>query len=384
MDPRLRNRLAAGVILAAVLAFAFRVQRDMVDFTVNYKAGDRLLHGETLYRIEDGHYQFKYSPFCAILYLPLSLLPLAAAKGVWFGVVLGAMAVMIVLTRRLIGPSPPDGFRAAAALPPLVLARFFFRELDLGQINAVLTAILLGMILLLARDEERRNRRKSALAGVLWGTAVAMKPYAAIFLPYFLLKKKWNALWPGLLILALSLVAPAMFYGFPGSLSVHLEWIGTLSKSTPGLLSAQDNVSILAFLMKWTRNIEVSRLVYGGILLVLAFAVLAFILRGRRRAGSLTAEASLLLLAIPLISPLGWDYTFIASLPAVALVFARFRSFPPIVRVVLAVNFAVIGLSAFDLLGRDLFAGFMTASILTLNFLLLGAGLFHLRFSGNA
>jgi len=63
--------LAAGIVL-----FIWRGNRSMADFTVNYKAGDRILHGETLYRVQDEHYQFKYSPYCALIYLPLALLPL--------------------------------------------------------------------------------------------------------------------------------------------------------------------------------------------------------------------------------------------------------------------------------------------------------------------
>ncbi|MBM3295725.1 MAG: DUF2029 domain-containing protein [Candidatus Aminicenantes bacterium] len=380
MDFRLRKRLAvAAVLLASGLAFGLRVRNRMVDFTVNYTAGERIRGGETLYRAEDGHYQFKYSPYCAMIYLPLSCLPLSAAKGLWFALVLGATAAMIILTRRLLGPSPPPASWTASVLPPFILAKYIVREIDLGQINAVVTAVLLAMAVLLAEDEAARNPGKSAAAGFLWGTAVSMKPYAVIFLPYFFYKRKWNALWPGLFILAASFLIPAVFYGFPGNLAVHLEWIESLSKSTAALLTSQDNVSLLAFFMKWTRNVDLARLAYGGTVIVLSLAVLVFIRRGRGRPGTLPAESGLLLLAIPLVSPLGWDYTFLASLPAVALVVSRFRDFPVPVRAVLGLNFAVIGLSLYDFLGRGPYAAFMNASVLTLDFLLVGAALFHLR-----
>ncbi|MBM3311041.1 MAG: DUF2029 domain-containing protein [Candidatus Aminicenantes bacterium] len=385
MDLRLRRRLfAAGLVLAAASAFFLRVEKRMVDFTVNYQAGDRISRGETLYRTQDEHYQFKYSPYCAVIYLPLSFLPLPAAKGLWFVLMAAAMAAIVLLTRRLLGPRSEGFFWASAVWPAVVLAKFFVRELDLGQINAVVAAILLGMAVLLAQDEARRSPVKAALAGFLWGTAVAMKPYAAIFLPYFFVKRKWNVLWPGLLVLAVSFFAPAAFFGFPGNLTVHLEWIESLSKSTPALLSSQDNVSILAFLVKKALDLGLARLVYGGAVLVLGWAVFLFVRRGRTRQGSLFAEAALLLMLIPLVSPLGWDYTFLAAFPAVALVFAHFRSFPPVVRVLLAVNFAVIGLSLYDVLGREAYAAFMNASVLTVNFLVLAAALFALRFSGKA
>jgi alpha-1,2-mannosyltransferase len=387
MLKRTPRRAAAvfAVLLAGAAVFAWRGRRAMVDFTVNYTAGDRILHGETLYRLQDEHYQFKYSPYCAMIYLPMALLPLPAAKAVWFAFVLAALTTMVILTRRLIGHSrPPTEVWAAAGVPALVLAKFFVRELELGQINAIITAILLGMTILLVQDEESRNQGKAAAAGFLWGAALVLKPYAAIFLPYFVVKRKWNALWPGLIALALSLLAPAFFYGFPGNIAVHEEWIASLAKSTPGLLASQDNVSLLAFLMKRTGDIAVSRLIYAGLIPALAAAVLAFIRRGRRLKQSLPAEGALLLLLIPLISPLGWDYTFLSAILAAAVVTSGFREFPPVGRILLGANFGVIGLTIYDLMGRKAYAAFMTGSILTVNFLVLAAGLFYLRFTGKA
>jgi hypothetical protein len=256
------------------------------------------------------------------------------------------------------------------------------RELSLGQINAIVTAILLEMTVLLEQDEGRRSVGKAAAAGFLWGVAMALKPYAAIFLPYFVLKRKWNVLWPGLLVLVLTFIAPAAFYGFPGNLVVHEEWLASLAGSTPGLLTSQDNVSLLAFLMKWTGDIVVSRLAYVGAVLALAVAIGLFIRRGRGATGALPGECGLLLLAIPLVSPLGWDYTFLASFLAVSLVIVRFGEFPPLVRVFLAVNFSLIGATLYDFMGRSAYAAFMKASALTINFLVLATALFYLRFSG--
>jgi len=68
------NKKAAALMILALLAsagmFLVRVQREMVDFQVNYEAGQRIRGGETLYRIEDGHYQFKYPPFSSFLIRP--------------------------------------------------------------------------------------------------------------------------------------------------------------------------------------------------------------------------------------------------------------------------------------------------------------------------
>ena len=81
--------------------------------------------------------------------------------------------------------------------------------------------------------------------------------------------------------------------------------------------------------------------------------------RGRKVDDPMILESGLLLALIPLISPLGWDYTLLSSVLVVMLVLKHFDAFPGPRRVLLVVNFGVFGLSLFDLMGRDLYAGFM-------------------------
>ena len=62
--PRPTTILIAAAVLAVLAAlFVLKVGPGMADFEVNYKAGNRLWTGETLYRTADSHWQFKYSPF---------------------------------------------------------------------------------------------------------------------------------------------------------------------------------------------------------------------------------------------------------------------------------------------------------------------------------
>src|SRR4030043_1427516 len=94
--------IVLAVIVLLCLAFAFRAKVEMSDFEVNYKAGKRLRSGETLYRPTDGHWQFKYLPFSAFLYLPLTLLPLAPAKAVWLGAIVLATVMIFFISAKLI------------------------------------------------------------------------------------------------------------------------------------------------------------------------------------------------------------------------------------------------------------------------------------------
>jgi len=374
---------AAGLLLAAAL-FPLKINRDMIDFDVNYAAGDRLLHGETLYRVSDEHYQFKYEPFCAMIYAPLALLPPAAARAVWYALILASITALIRFTSRLLPTIAGKNDKTSALLAALVMAKFLFREIQLGQINAIITALLMAMVFNLERDETKRSPGRAMAAGLLWGLATAMKPYAVIFLPYFILKRRWDVLATALAAFGLTLFAPAAYYGFHGNLAVHEEWIISLSASTPALFGAQDNVSLLAMLTKWMSSPGLAQLIYICLVPVLALIVFFVIRRGRGLPRASVPELFLLLLLIPLISPLGWDYTFLSALPAVALLLQRFRDLPKALRVVLAINLAMIVLSLYDLLGRRAYAAFMNASILTVNFLFITALVVYLRWTRKA
>jgi hypothetical protein len=388
MARRERPRLLlilAGVILSLVL-FLGKVKNEMHDFQVNYTAGHRLGLGETLYRSwkpdpgweSDGHWQFKYSPFSALLYLPLSRLPLAAAKAIWYYLVIVSSCVLVFLSLKL-ASFERGRILPAALISFFILAKYFLRELQLGQINAVITAILMGMTWSLVKDEDAPSATGERTAGLFWGLASALKPYALIFLPYFLWKKKWRVLAPGMIVLAVSLCVPIFFYGPQGNLAVIKEWIGSLSQSTPSLFTSQDNVSLLACLVKWTGNGSMSLALFGAAVVALALSTLLFILKGSRRRSSVLAESALLLLFIPLLSPLGWDYTFLSAFPAIVLVLRHFAVFPMFWKALLVADFLIIALSFYDLMGRHFYARFMAWSVPTICFMIIVAALFYIR-----
>ena len=235
------------------------------------------------------------------------------------------------------------------------------------------------MVLELGISRTGPSPAAEARAGILWGCATALKPYAVIFLPYFILRRKLRPLVAGLIVIAVSLVVPVPFYGFSGLGTVLREWIQTLSRSTPGLFDTQDNVSLLALFVKGTGDVPLATILFAATTGVLALLTLAAVLKGKALADPLPLEAGLLLLFIPLLSPLGWDYTFLSAYLAVLVVFSRWDRFPAAGRIFLALNGLLIGLTLYDLLGRKLYASYMALSIPTLNFLVIAAALFYLR-----
>jgi len=295
---------------------------------------------------------------------------------------LASSGLIFVLSDRLVG-KPGNEVWLTVALPPFILAKYFLRELDLGQINAVITLVLLFMITLLAGRKNLAGRGDSG-AGFLWGLATALKPYALIFLPYFFIKKRWRSLVVGIPVFLLALLSPILFYGWRGNIQVHKEWRSSLSVSSPPLFGVQDNISLVGFFAKWSGRRSLSLILALAAVLILAIIVLLLVKKGKSAAKPELLEMFLLLMLIPLISPLGWDYTLLAGTPAVILIIRHWAEFPKPWRIVLAVNLTVIGLSYFDFMGRQAYEAFMARSLPTVNFLILVGYLAALRIKGKA
>jgi hypothetical protein len=353
-----KRTLAIGLaLLFFATIYVVRIGGDMVDFEVNYQAGARLRAGEGLYRTSDGHYMFKYFPFSALCYVPLSFLPLGAAKAIWYSLSVVGSILCFVISKRLASAGSPLP-RYVAAIAPVVLAKFFFREMQLGQINIFVTLLFLWMLAETLAGREAR-------AGALWGLATAVKPYGFLFLPYWIVRGNFRALASGIAVLTAAFLVPSLFYGFERNAAVHREWFETLSQSTPSQLNTADNVSIPGFLAKW----DLSPALALPITALLAVGVLALIVRGRGLSRSSVLEVAALLVLIPLVSPLGWDYQLLTSVLAVTLLARHWYDFGAAGGWILGANLFVVGFSIYDLMGREAYRAFMSWSVLTLSFL---------------
>jgi len=354
----------------------------MVDFEVNYQAGQRIWRGETLYRVEDGHYQFKYPPFASLLYFPLGLVSLNQAKFIWFMLTVSATFALMMLSARLAAfPSIAPGYVSVFTF--LILARFLAREVSLGQINTLIICLLLLMLKNWLVESD--SFATSLKTGFLWGLATSLKPYSLIFLPLFLLRRSWKIIGSALLFFILSFLMPALFYGLRGNLIVHHEWLSHLKASTPPLLSSQDNISLFALFYKWFGpKIPVWTL---GLLTIALLAAVMFlaVIKAKNMSSPVILESAALLLLMPLVSPLGWDYTLFSSSLAVSLLLNHFHSFPRLGRYFLGFVFILIAFMIFDLLGRQFYSFLMMKiSLPTLLFLIVLAYLLWLRFKGKA
>jgi len=170
-----------GLELAAVIGFA--ATYNALDFRIYMWGGHAVTQDTRLYlALAYGHW-FTYSPFAAMVFVPIASVPLTLARVAWDLVSVAALAYCVVLTLRLAGYRPSRlmiaGVTAAAmALDPV------YETLFLGQINLILLALMLT-------DVWRVSRGRSAGIGV--GIAAAIKLTPAIFIVFFLLARRIRA-----------------------------------------------------------------------------------------------------------------------------------------------------------------------------------------------
>lgn len=330
---------AALLGLALVNAVAVRTN----DFQVFHTAGARALRGESLYRVEDGRFPFKYAPVVGLLLAPVGALPLRAAKAAW--VLASALAVFLFFREaaRLAAPVPTAPLHWFALL---LLLPYVWHLFSLGQID--------GFLLAAAALSERLAERRPILSGLLLALAVLTKPPYLVFLVVAALARQW----PRLLALfgwLLALTAAALpVWG----LAALYSWWTVLGQSTPELLCSAQNQSL------WGLGCRYGPAGTAGLLTVvgLGTAALAGVAVWAARTapqGARATETSAALAATALVSPLGWWTNFIALAPLVyGLLGSATRAKARSVRLLSAA--AVLGLASVavltaELISRDAF-----------------------------
>jgi Glycosyltransferase family 87 len=362
--------------LLAIAVYTTRIRHEMIDFITWRQAAVRGLHAEPLYRVEDGHYQFKYFPLFALLMAPFGALDEDTGKVLWFAVLL---ALLVALLRWSVAALPDRRLS-----PPILLlitivlmAKFYAHELLLGQANLLLGALLLAA--LVAVQSER-----PLTAGALVGLAVFVKPYALILFPWLFVARGWQAAAMAVVVVAVGLLLPAAVYGWNGNLDLLRAWLRTVSDSTAPNLLGNDNVSIAAMWAKWLGPGSLA----SGLawLTVVATLLLVIVVWQRRRTVSAPEylECALLMLLTPLISPQGWDYVLLLATPAVVCLVDRWRELTTPWQWGLGVALALMCFTMFDVMGRTLYGQFMALSLVSVCALVIAAGLVNTRWRGLA
>jgi len=269
----------------------------------------------------------------------------------------------------------PEQRRSTGILVTLTvaaMAKFYGHELVLGQMN-----ILFGVVAA-AAALAAVNRREVTL-GALTALAIVVKPYAVLFLPWLVARRRLASIGVAFAGCAVIIALPCVAYGVQGTIQLHRDWWATVTSSTAPNLTNADNVSIAAMWTKWIgpgRPATFLTAVTSAGALVLAALVFA------RRTALRTPEpleCALLLTLIPLLSPQGWDYVFLIATPAIMLLINYDDTLPVVDRLLTRIALTTIALSLYDVMGRSAYSAFMSLSIITVCYFIVVGALYRLR-----
>jgi hypothetical protein len=327
--------------------------------------------GESLYRAEDGHWLFKYLPVFAVVAMPIALLPLQVAKAIWFMTSVATMVGLLGVTPQLL-PELRKPRWALIVATFIVMGKFYLHELVLGQTNLLLVTVVALALLALKKKQE-------AVAGALVVVAIILKPYAVIFLPWLLARRRPGSIATAAIGMTAALVLPVARYGVATTVQLHQDWWHTVVSSTEPNLLNPDNISWLAMYSRWLQPGALAQsLAIGTALIVLAVVAYVYWLRDRLPFPELL-EGGLLLVLMPLISPQGWDYVLLVATPAVMCLLNYEDRLPPAARVLAVAAMAVAGLTIYDVVGGTVYRAFTRNSGVTQCFFVIIAALAALR-----
>ncbi len=368
---RLLRPILAIVVIAATVYVVARSRRDFVDFEVFRTAGIRALAAEPLYRMEDGHYQFKYWPAFALAAIPFGFVPNEAGKVIWYALSVALVAVFVRQSIRAL-PDRRATVRALTWWTLLLTGKFIVIELVNGQTNA-----MLGAFVVLALVAIQTGR--PAAAGLLVAAAVFAKPYALLLLPWLVVTQGARASASAMAGLAVGLLVPAVQYGWQGNLDLLAGWYHTVVVTTSENLLVTENISFMTMWAKWIgAGPTAFRLALLTSVVALAGPAAIWWMRRRVREPAYL-EVSALLLLMPLLSPQGWDYVLLLATPAVVCLVDRFGESPRRWRWLTATGFFLTSFMIYDVVGRTLYFALAAASGVTIGALLLVASLVSLR-----
>ncbi|OAN42018.1 glycosyltransferase 87 family protein [Mycolicibacterium iranicum] len=157
-----------------------------VDLDVYRKGAWHVLSGLPLYEMPvDKKLFYTYTPFSAILFVPLDLLPVVADRHYWLAVNIGVLTASVVASWRLLGYRM--GWRLTGVSVLIALGCVFLEpvrtSLFFGQINLVLMLLVLS---------DAAGIQRSRLAGIGTGIAAGIKLTPAYFVLYFLALRQWR------------------------------------------------------------------------------------------------------------------------------------------------------------------------------------------------
>lgn len=363
-------------------------KRHYCDFRVYHHTAQVYLERGDIYAdyTPEGITPFKYSPFFALLVSPLGLLPIKPAAAVFFLINFLATVALFWLALKLSG----EGFswRAKTVICLLAVAltgRFIILVWDSGQVPIMITGLVLASLYFFSKG-------KDVPAAGLLAASILFKYLPALFIPYFLARRRFKAAGLTALFVCAWLLLPMLYSGFSRNLEYLSSWLPSIVSTSLDQLSYYDfkNQSIFSLALRTAYatpygmnifNLGFRAALWLGYALALGLYLLA-LLPGKHKHERI--DFALLVAFIPLFNPNAWMVNFVSlAFPCVILLaYLRKERLKDIfVIVCLAASFLLILFSSESLVGNRLENLFSAASFITFSALFMVAALAKLKFA---
>lgn len=291
-----------------------------------------------------------YGPVLHLVTLPLFAFPtLRSAYVAWLFVNLVFLAITMAIAARIV-----DDARVAIIVflnfNPLYEA-LTQRTIELFELMLLFTAYALY------------QRRRDTACGFAIGTAAMTKFLPLIYLPWFVLKRRWRALGAALAVIVPVAVAAQIFLGWQNS--------GTVKQLREGsFLANATNQSISGMVirvLRWAHS-TLSASTISRVLIVVGLIALSALMVRCRRAGADDLEYSLLAAAMVLLPPHNQNYYFVFLLLPYLVLYARDRNRWPRNAWLLALSFFLVALPiplsvVQRITGLDVFRLYLSAGV---------------------
>jgi hypothetical protein len=272
------------------------------DFHIFYEASAAWLRGESAYALRVEATQNLNHPLLLAVLAPLTRLPLSIAFLIWLGIALSLLLICAGPIARHTGAA-----RLGIATILLSLSGTAI-GLALGQVTFILLALFT-----LAWTAHHRGRLRSA--GLWLGLLAALKPFFALFLLYFVVRRSWRAASGFLMSFTASMVAGVLLVG-SSEFFTWLDYLRSVDRHdnllSGGVWGFGDRLFMrydVHYAASFTPLFEapvLARLVDWSLAAGVVGVLSASLLRHRRH--DIDRDYALVGLASLLLSPLGWIY----------------------------------------------------------------------------
>jgi Glycosyltransferase family 87 len=306
------------------------------DAAVFFEGGRRFLHAEPLYEGSSAADGFIGPPFQAMFFAPFAAVASrnpVAAKLLWHALNLACLGLGVWLSvKTWMAVRGATGLASRSWLP-MIFAPLLAILLPLQtnfehqNMNALLLALVAGATWQLTLGS-------AAVAGLLIGTATALKAFPALLILYLAARRHWSAFTTAVAsALVLSVAVPIQIYGASGFSSLAKDFWRLGNSGWPirgnnqSLVAAVDRLTMGPLAAGVDRSgVRVPSDAPLAIALVLAVAILligtlvVILWKTRRRSASIPIEAAAVTTLAILLSPIAWDHYWTMLFPAFLIV----------------------------------------------------------------